>query len=84
MHPPDLITRDSRRIATRCDGRVHRDRADGVLTQMLGDFEQMPWPQTELFQVDEDTIHRNALMIMQLDERPRIRVLVRRDREHGA
>jgi glutamate dehydrogenase len=38
------------------------------------------YPRDELFQVDEDTIHRNALMIMQLDERPRIRVLVRRDR----
>ncbi len=38
------------------------------------------YPRDELFQIDEDTLFRNALTIMQLDERPRIRVLPRRDR----
>ena len=38
------------------------------------------YPRDELFQVDEDTLFRNALTIMQLDERPRVRVLARRDR----
>ena len=38
------------------------------------------YPRDELFQIDEDTLYRNAFMIMQLDERPRIRVLARRDR----
>jgi glutamate dehydrogenase len=34
----------------------------------------------ELFQIDEDTLYRFALTILQLDERPRVRVLPRRDR----
>jgi len=34
----------------------------------------------ELFQIDEDRLYRFALMILQLDERPRVRVLARRDR----
>jgi glutamate dehydrogenase len=34
----------------------------------------------ELFQVDEDTLYGFALAIMHLDERPRVRVLPRRDR----
>jgi glutamate dehydrogenase len=38
------------------------------------------YPRDELFQIDEDTLFRNALTIMQLDERPRIRVLARPDR----
>jgi glutamate dehydrogenase len=38
------------------------------------------YPRDELFQIDEDALFRNALMVMQLDERPRIRVLARRDR----
>jgi glutamate dehydrogenase len=38
------------------------------------------YPRDELFQIDEDTLYRDALMIMQLEERPRIRVLARRDR----
>ena len=38
------------------------------------------YPRDELFQIDEDTLYHNALMVMQLDERPRIRVLPRRDR----
>jgi glutamate dehydrogenase len=34
----------------------------------------------ELFQIDEDTLYTFALAILQLDERPRVRVLPRRDR----
>jgi glutamate dehydrogenase len=38
------------------------------------------YPRDELFQIDEDTLYNFALAILQLDERPRIRVLARRDR----
>ena len=38
------------------------------------------YPRDELFQVDEDTLYRFALAILHLDERPRVRVLARRDR----
>ena len=38
------------------------------------------YPRDELFQVDEDTLYRFALAILQLDERPRVRVLSRHDR----
>ncbi len=38
------------------------------------------YPRDELFQADEDTLYRFALTIMQLDERPRVRVLPRVDR----
>jgi glutamate dehydrogenase len=38
------------------------------------------YPRDELFQVDEDTLYANALAILQLGDRPRVRVLVRRDR----
>ena len=34
----------------------------------------------ELFQIDEDTLYDFVLAIMHLDERPRVRVLARRDR----
>jgi glutamate dehydrogenase len=34
----------------------------------------------ELFQIDEDTLYQFVLAIMYLDERPRVRVLARRDR----
>jgi glutamate dehydrogenase len=34
----------------------------------------------ELFQIDEDTLYRFCTTILQLDERPRVRVLPRRDR----
>ena len=33
-----------------------------------------------MFQTDEDTLYSFALAILQLDERPRVRVLARRDR----
>ena len=38
------------------------------------------YPRDELFQIDEDTLYQFALLILQLDERPRVRVLARRDR----
>src|SRR5262249_3790159 len=38
------------------------------------------YPRDELFQVDENTLYHFALAILQLDERPRVRVLARRDR----
>ena len=38
------------------------------------------YPRDELFQIDEDTLFQFVLAIMQLDERPRVRVLARRDR----
>jgi glutamate dehydrogenase len=38
------------------------------------------YPRDELFQIDEDTLYRFALRILQLGERPRVRVLPRRDR----
>ncbi len=38
------------------------------------------YPRDELFQLDEDTLYRFALAILQLDERPRVRVLARFDR----
>jgi glutamate dehydrogenase len=38
------------------------------------------YPRDELFQIDEDTLYRFALAIMQLGERPRLCVLARHDR----
>ena len=38
------------------------------------------YPRDELFQIDEDMLYQFALAILQLDERPRARVLPRRDR----
>ena len=38
------------------------------------------YPRDELFQIDEDTLYRFAIAILQLDERPRVRVLARHDR----
>jgi glutamate dehydrogenase len=38
------------------------------------------YPRDELFQVDEESLYEFALAILQLDERPRVRVLARRDR----
>jgi len=38
------------------------------------------YPRDELFQLDETTLYHFALAILQLDERPRVRVLPRRDR----
>jgi glutamate dehydrogenase len=38
------------------------------------------YPRDELFQIDEDTLYQFALAILHLGERPRVRVLPRRDR----
>ena len=38
------------------------------------------YPRDELFQLDEDTLYNFALAVLQLDERPRVRVLPRLDR----
>ncbi len=38
------------------------------------------YPRDDLFQIDDDTLYHFALAILQLDERPRVRVLPRRDR----
>jgi glutamate dehydrogenase len=38
------------------------------------------YPRDELFQIDEDTLYQFALAILQLDERPRVRVLPRPDK----
>ncbi|HEU5019779.1 MAG TPA: NAD-glutamate dehydrogenase [Pseudolabrys sp.] len=38
------------------------------------------YPRDELFQVDDDTLYRFVLAMMQLGEHPRVRVLARRDR----
>ena len=38
------------------------------------------YPRDELFQIDEELLYHFALAILQLDERPRVRVLPRRDR----
>ena len=38
------------------------------------------YPRDELFQIDDETLYEFALAILQLDERPRVRVLARRDR----
>jgi glutamate dehydrogenase len=37
------------------------------------------YPRDELFQIDEDTLLKSVLTILQLNERPRVRVLPRRD-----
>ena len=38
------------------------------------------YPRDELFQIDDDTLYQFALAVLQLDERPRVRVLPRHDR----
>src|SRR6516165_9621791 len=40
------------------------------------------YPRDELFQLDEDTLYHFAWAVLQLDERPGVRVLPRRDRFH--
>jgi glutamate dehydrogenase len=67
-----------------------RRKADAVLTRAGFDGEGHSgkalvnvletYPRDELFQIDEDTLYQFALVVMQLDERPRVRVLARRDR----
>ena len=54
------------------DANSHSGKA---LTNVLEHY-----PRDELFQIDDDSLFRFALAILQLDERPRVRVLARRDR----
>ncbi|MBD8894144.1 NAD-glutamate dehydrogenase [Roseibium litorale] len=54
------------------DPESHSGRA---LTNVMESF-----PRDELFQIDKDTLFDFAMTILQLDERPRIRVLARADR----
>ncbi len=56
-------------------GFVANSHSGKALTNVLEHF-----PRDELFQIDDDTLYRFALAILQLDERPRVRVLARRDR----
>ena len=54
------------------DPKSHSGKA---LTNMLEQF-----PRDELFQIDDDSLYHFAIAILQLGERPRVRVLARRDR----
>ncbi len=54
------------------DANSHSGKA---LTNVLEHY-----PRDELFQVDDNSLYHFALAILQLDERPRVRVLARRDR----
>lgn len=54
------------------DNQGHSGRA---LTNVLESY-----PRDELFQIEEDALYENAKAILNLDERPRVRVLARRDR----
>lgn len=38
------------------------------------------YPRDELFQIDDDLLYRFAQLVLELEERPRVRVLARRDR----
>ena len=80
--PPIRARRARSRIcaarSTRCVARAGFD-PDGhsgkALVNVLENY-----PRDELFQIDEDTLYHFALAMLQLDERPRVRVLPRRDR----
>src|SRR5215467_4509499 len=58
-------------VRSRLDDTSHSGKA---LINLLETY-----PRDELFQIDEDTLLRFALTILQLNERPRVRVLPRRD-----
>jgi glutamate dehydrogenase len=40
------------------------------------------YPRDELFQIDDETLFHHAMAVMQLEDRPRVRVLPREDRFH--
>lgn len=40
------------------------------------------YPRDELFQIDDETLFNHAMAVMQLEDRPRVRVLPREDRFH--
>ena len=54
------------------DPEAHSGKA---LANVLESF-----PRDELFQIDDDTLYQHAMAILQLEERPRVRVLAHRDR----
>ena len=64
-----------RRRAARAPASMPDGHSGKALVNVLETY-----PRDELFQIDEDTLYQFALAILQLDERPRVRVLARRDR----
>jgi glutamate dehydrogenase len=67
-----------RRKVDRVIGRAGFDPASHSGKALVNVLEH--YPRDDLFQIDEDTLYQFAMAIMQLDERPRVRVLPRRDR----
>jgi glutamate dehydrogenase len=67
-----------RRKVDRVIARAGFDAASHSGKALVNVLEQ--YPRDDLFQIDEDTLYQFALAILQLDERPRVRVLPRRDR----
>ncbi|HXX50434.1 MAG TPA: NAD-glutamate dehydrogenase [Xanthobacteraceae bacterium] len=68
-------------VRRKIDGIVHRagfapaSHSGRALINVLETY-----PRDELFQIDEDTLYQSAVTILHLGERPRVRVLPRRDR----
>ena len=83
VHLDRLYALDARDPLSAPQGRRLMRRAgfdpDGHSGKALADVLET-YPRDELFQIDEDTLYEFALAILQLDERPRVRVLARRDR----
>jgi glutamate dehydrogenase len=67
-----------RRKIAAVEGRAGYDPASHSGKALANVLEH--YPRDELFQIDEDTLYNFALAILRLDERPRVRVLARRDR----
>ena len=72
-HP--LSAPQGRRRGRRAPASIRDSHSGKALVNVLETY-----PRDELFQIDEDTLYHFALAILQLDERPRVRVLPRRDR----
>jgi glutamate dehydrogenase len=67
-----------RRKVDRVISRAGFDPASHSGKALVNVLEQ--YPRDDLFQIDDDTLYQFAMAILQLDERPRVRVLPRRDR----
>ena len=67
-----------RRKIDRIIGRAGFDPASHSGKALVNVLET--YPRDELFQIDEESLYHFALEILHLDERPRVRVLPRRDR----
>jgi glutamate dehydrogenase len=67
-----------RRKITNVEARAGFDAQSHSGKALANVLEQ--YPRDELFQIDEDTLFSFALAFLQLDERPRVRVLARHDR----